>query len=296
MTRLHRRGSLVLSAVATDKRARQKANKRARLEEQRRLEQRDNLTQRVLGGGLLLALIIAGGLLFWFARDNDVASEDNSFTPELTSSTTEAPEPDAPQPVALSAPTAGETIEGETPCPADDGSSDRTTTFESAPPMCIDETATYQAVIETTKGTLTVELDPARAPLTVNNFVVLSRYHYYEGVPFHRVIPGFMVQGGDAVGDPLGTGGPGYTVADELPEEGEYMVGSIAMANAGPDTNGSQFFIVTGDLGVALPPNWSIFGEVSEGLDVVLDIEATGTEGGPPIEETLIESITISES
>ena len=128
--------------------------------------------------------------------------------------------------------------------------------------------------------------------MTVNNFVFLARNRAYEDVPFHRVIPGFVVQGGDVEkGD--GTGGPGYEFADELPEQGEYEIGSVAMANSGPDTNGSQFFVITGDQGVSLPPNYSLFGKVTDGLDVVKKIEADGSPGGTPTVTHKIVKVTI---
>ena len=139
----------------------------------------------------------------------------------------------------------GVAITGETPCPPDDGSAERTITFEQPPPMCIDETKSYTAEIETNVGSMTVELDATKAPNTVNNFVVLARYHYFDGIVCHRAIPGFVVQCGDP--DGTGSGGPGYEFGDELPGEGEYVIGSLAMANSGPNTNGSQFFIITGD-------------------------------------------------
>ncbi len=159
-----------------------------------------------------------------------------------------------------------------------------------------DTSSLNAAEVVTTRGTFTIELDASVAPNTVNNFVVLARYHYYDDVPFHRIIPGFVVQGGDATGNPLGTGGPGYTFEDESPEDGAYEIGSVAMANSGPDTNGSQFFVVTGEQGVALPSLYSLFGTVTDGLDVVLDIESTGLQSGAPVEETLIESVTVTES
>jgi cyclophilin family peptidyl-prolyl cis-trans isomerase len=131
----------------------------------------------------------------------------------------------------------------------------------------------------------------------VNNFVVLARYNYYEGSPFHRIIPDFVIQGGDAVGDPLGTGDPGYSFDDELPETGAYEVGSVAMANSGPDTNGSQFFVITGESGVALPPNYSLFGKVTAGFDVVEQIEAIETNADDaPTRRIVIETIRITES
>ena len=184
----------------------------------------------------------------------------------------------------------------EIPCPPAEGTAERTTQFDTVPPFCIDPDGSITAVIETNRGSFTIELFPNRAPITVNSFVFLARNRFYEGVSFHRIIPGFVIQGGDAVGDPVGTGGPGYTFVDELPDEGEYVIGSVAMANAGPNTNGSQFFVVTGENGVALPPNWAIFGLVTEGMDVVMDIEATGTDSGAPTEETIMLSVTITES
>jgi cyclophilin family peptidyl-prolyl cis-trans isomerase len=179
-------------------------------------------------------------------------------------------------------------------CPNADGSSPKTMTFASAPGMCIDPNKKYTAQMTTTKGAMKIALDPKKAPKTVNNFVVLSRYHFYDGVKFHRIIPGFMVQGGDPLG--VGTGGPGYKFADELPKAGEYKVGSVAMANSGPNTDGSQFFIVTGDQGVALQPSYSLFGEVTEGIDVAKALEAVGSAGGTPSEEVKIDTVTITES
>ena len=122
----------------------------------------------------------------------------------------------------------------------------------------------------------------------------LARYHYFDGIVFHRVIPGFVLQGGDPTG--TGTGGPGYRFDDELPKPGRYELGSLAMANAGPDTNGSQFFIISGPQGVALPPKYALFGKVVSGLDVVAAIEAIGSASGKPSERVVIESVTITES
>ena len=143
-------------------------------------------------------------------------------------------------------------------CPATDGSSEQQQSFTEYPPTCIDVTKTYTAEIETNLGPITVELYPAKAPITVNSFVTLARYGYFDGISCHRIIPGFVAQCGDPTG--TGTGGPGYEFADELPEVGEYQIGSLAMANSGPDTNGSQFFIITGDSGTTLPPDYSLFG------------------------------------
>jgi cyclophilin family peptidyl-prolyl cis-trans isomerase len=160
--------------------------------------------------------------------------------------------------------------------------------------MCIDPARTYGATMVTSKGTMTLSLDPVAAPTTVNNFVVLARYHYFDGVVFHRIIPGFVLQGGDPEG--TGRGGPGYRFADDLPRAGRYELGSLAMANAGPNTNGSQFFVISGPDGMRLPPQYSLFGKVVAGLDVVAAIDALGTRSGSPREKVVIESVSISES
>ncbi len=178
--------------------------------------------------------------------------------------------------------------------PEPDGSSPQTQHFDGPPPMVIDPEKRYTAELVTSKGTMTIALDPVAAPKTVNNFVFLARWHYFDGIVFHRVIPGFVLQGGDPQG--TGTGGPGYRFEDELPPAGRYEVGSLAMANAGPDTNGSQFFVISGPDGVRLPPSYSLFGKVVKGLDVVAAIDAVGSRSGKPSERVVIESVTVTEA
>jgi cyclophilin family peptidyl-prolyl cis-trans isomerase len=179
-------------------------------------------------------------------------------------------------------------------CPKADGSSPRETNFKKAPGMCIDPAKTYTATMVTSKGTMEIALDAKAAPKTVNNFVFLARYHFYDGLTFHRVVPNFVIQGGDPKGN--GSGGPGYQFADELPSAGQYKVGSLAMANSGADTNGSQFFVITGSQGVSLPPKYSLFGQVTTGIDVAHAIEALGTGDGPPSQTVTIQSVTIKEA
>jgi cyclophilin family peptidyl-prolyl cis-trans isomerase len=181
----------------------------------------------------------------------------------------------------------------ETP-PAADGSSPKRQKFDGPPPMVIDPAKRYTAEVVTSKGSMTIALDPIAAPNTVNNFVFLARYHYFEGIVFHRVIPGFMLQGGDPTG--TGTGGPGYRFADELPRPGRYELGSLAMANAGPNTNGSQFFVISGNDGMRLPPQYSLFGKVVSGLDTVATIDGLGSSSGNPKELVTIHSVTVTES
>jgi cyclophilin family peptidyl-prolyl cis-trans isomerase len=178
--------------------------------------------------------------------------------------------------------------------PATDGSSPKTQRFDGPPPSVIDPSKRYTAEVTTSKGTMVIALDAEAAPNTVNNFVFLARWHYYDGIIFHRIIPGFMCQGGDPEGS--GRGGPGYRFDDELPAPGRYEIGSLAMANAGPNTNGSQFFIVSGPDGCALPPSYSLFGKVVKGLDVVKAIESAGSRSGAPSEQVVIESVTITEA
>ncbi len=181
-----------------------------------------------------------------------------------------------------------------TECPPPDGSAPKRQKFDAPPEMCIDLSKRYTALMSTTKGDITFALDALAAPRTVNNFVVLARYHYFDGIVFHRIIPGFVCQGGDPTG--TGSGGPGYRFEDELPPAGRYEIGSLAMANAGPDTNGSQFFIISGPSGVQLPPAYSLFGKAVAGLDVVAAIEAVGTRSGQPSERVVIDAVTISEA
>jgi cyclophilin family peptidyl-prolyl cis-trans isomerase len=164
--------------------------------------------------------------------------------------------------------------------------------YPSAPEVTIDPKKKYTASIETTAGTMTAEFFPEDAPMTVNNFVFLARDGYYEDVIFHRVIPNFMIQGGDPGG--TGSGGPGYRFKDE-PVKRKYARGTLAMANAGPNTNGSQFFIMHADYG--LPPNYTIFGKLTSGEDV-LDAIATAPTGGQdrPRDPVKMTQVTITEA
>lgn len=159
--------------------------------------------------------------------------------------------------------------------------------------MGIDPSKRYSATMETSMGSLVIALDPVAAPKTVNNFVFLALHHYYDGVIFHRIINGFVCQGGDP--DGTGRGGPGYRFEDELPKPGRYQIGSLAMANAGPNTNGSQFFIISGPSGVSLPPAYSLFGQVVKGLDIVEMMQQVPTGAGDrPKDDVIIKSVTIT--
>jgi cyclophilin family peptidyl-prolyl cis-trans isomerase len=163
--------------------------------------------------------------------------------------------------------------------------------FDSAPDLTIDLDGVYAATLHTTVGDISLEFLPAEAPLAVNNFLFLAGQGYYDDVIFHRVISGFMLQCGDPTG--TGTGGPGYKFRDELEGSGTYERGTLAMANAGPNTNGSQFFIMHRDYG--LPHNYTIFGKVTDGLDIVDAIAALDTDPSDrPTDAPSIKSITLT--
>jgi cyclophilin family peptidyl-prolyl cis-trans isomerase len=189
----------------------------------------------------------------------------------------------------------------ETPCwPTDPTMTAGYAQWAAPPQTVIDPAQTYSAQIETNMGTITIALDAAVAPNTVNNFVCLAQAGYYDMTIFHRVIEGFMIQGGDPTG--TGRGGPGYQFNDELPTTASpYTRGTVAMANGGANTNGSQFFIVQQDQPAEFPSSYSIFGHVTAGLDVVDAIAVLPVGAGPsgepssPMKRVGIESITILE-
>lgn len=164
------------------------------------------------------------------------------------------------------------------------------------PEMQIDPKKTYTAKFTTTAGNFTVELNAKSTPITVNNFVYLARNKFYENTIFHRVISGFMIQGGDPTG--TGAGGPGYKFNDE-PFEGDYRKGVMAMANAGPNTNGSQFFIMHADR--PLPKDYVIFGEVMQGIDVIDKIATAPVtvsdsgENSKPVKPVIVKTVEIVE-
>jgi cyclophilin family peptidyl-prolyl cis-trans isomerase len=209
------------------------------------------------------------------------------------------PAPATPSPATTSKPTAAAkpvaTAAGSLATPAA-AAKTAAKQWPAAPPMAIDPAKKYTAVITTSKGPITVDLLAKDAPKTVNNFVFLARQGYYDGTIFHRTIKDFMIQGGDPTG--TGTGGPGYRFEDE-PVTRDYTRGTVAMANAGPNTNGSQFFIVHKDR--PLPKNYTIFGQATGGLEALDAIATAPVTAGPggevskPQEPARITSIEIKE-
>jgi cyclophilin family peptidyl-prolyl cis-trans isomerase len=279
--------------VPTQKRERKKQGHQARQAAIAAARKRQQARSRAIAGGFLALVLVAGvAVLVSPGGDSQDVSTGATTTIAGGASTTVARKPVDLPPVAR-----GASIRGDTPCPPTDGSAQRTTSFEKPPPLCVAVAKTYTAEMQTSKGTMTIALDVRNATNTVNNFVVLARYKYYDGLAFHRIIPGFVIQGGDPLQN--GGGGPGYEFEDELPKAGSYKVGSLAMANSGANTNGSQFFIIAGDAGVSLPPQYSLFGQVTQGLEVVEAIEEVGipgAEAGKPSEVVKILTVNIKET
>jgi cyclophilin family peptidyl-prolyl cis-trans isomerase len=187
-------------------------------------------------------------------------------------------------------------------CPSNPYTKLTKTSWSKAPAMTIDTSKTYLATVKTDLGTFVITLNAKLAPIAVNNFVFLAQHDFYNCVIFHRVIPGFVVQGGDPTG--TGSGGPGYEFTEEGPPTAtpQYPLGSVAMANSSsdshdPSTNGSQFFIVTGSSGESLPNDYVEFGQVTSGMSVVNEINDDGsTSGVPPTVTHRMLSVTITES
>ena len=163
--------------------------------------------------------------------------------------------------------------------------------YDAAPPMTIDTSKTYSAVMKTDRGDITIALLTDVAPATVNNFVFLAREGFFDGCTFHRVIPGFVAQGGDPTG--TGRGGPGYRFKDELSPT-PFVQGIVGMANAGPNTNGSQFYIMLGDA-QHLTGRYTAFGQVTEGLDAVLALRPRDPELDPAPGDKIL-GVTIIEA
>jgi len=262
--------------VPSNKRERQRAAREARREAEAAAFRRAKARKRIFR----LAILAVLGLVAAYAVYNTTKPEATDVATGTSTTTDAGSEPEY----------------GSGECPPVEGAAERTGTFPDRPPKCIEEGKKYTATFTTDAGEFTAELAADKAPLTVNNFVFLARHKFYDGVPFHRVIPGFVVQGGGGEkGDPAGD--PGYKIRDELPGAGEYEIGSLAMANSSrPHTGGSQFFVVTGEQGVQLPPSYSLFGKVIEGMDVVKKIEADGTPGGKPATVHKTIKVTITES
>lgn len=273
--------------MPTEKRQRQKAGRQARLEAEQRIQKRKRSTRRIITV-VIVALVVFGlsYLIFKPGKKSTAA----------TTSTTSASSTTKPAPTGGSGNTAPSAITTSADCPTDFSATLNKPSYSSYPPMTIDTAKTYTAVVTTDIGPFTIQLDPKTAPKAVNSFVFLAKQHFFDCIIFHRVIPSFVDQTGDPTGK--GTGGPGYQFADELPKTAtpQYPLGSVAMANSGANTNGSQFFIVAGAQGESLAPNYSLFGTVTAGMAVVDAINAAGASSGTPTTLHRMVSVNVTES
>jgi cyclophilin family peptidyl-prolyl cis-trans isomerase len=262
------------------KRERQRQNREAgraaQLEAAKQARRKQSTIRAGVGIVLIVGLAALGAAVL--GRDDKKPNKAASTSSSTQASTTTTENP------ALAAVQCNDTKPAENP---------NRPTFTTAPPMSIDPAKKYTATIETSCGKITVDLDAKGAPKTVNNFVFLAQKKFYDGLTWHRVVKGFVIQGGDPQG--TGSGGPGYEFADELPQDG-YKLGSLAMANSGENTNGSQFFIVTGPDGTQLPNKYSRFGMVTGGLEVAQKLESFADANQKPTRPLYILSITIAVS
>jgi cyclophilin family peptidyl-prolyl cis-trans isomerase len=284
--------------MGTDKRERKKVNRNLAREGRQKAQRNAVIKQRVIrfGIGIPLAILALWAVSKFFittdstsTTDTTVASSDTTIAVSDTTIASLTP--------TLST-TPGEQIEGDTKCPATDGTAVRTTNFTKAPPMCIDAKKSYMATFDTSEGTIEIALDTTKTPKTVNNFVTLSRYKYYDNSFIFRTDLSIdIIQGGGE----SNTDDPGYTIEDEG-NGYKYTEGDIVMARTGaPNSAGGQFFIVTGPNASALDSQgtYVVFGKISKGLDVakaILGLNAgSGQLGGAPSRAVKITSVTIAE-
>ena len=281
--------------MPSDKRARQRAAREARLaaeaqSQKRRKQIRNGIIAVVLAGVIVgIVFLVSGGSNTPVASDSKVGTTTTSVAAKGADAKLQAQANEA-------AVKAGCPASPKTPTAA------ASQKYTAAPPMTIDTSKTYTATFKTTTGTFVASLDTTAAPKTVNNFVFLANKGYFNCGSFFRVIPGFVLQTGNPTQTNAGTE-PGYTIPDELPPKAanpaqQYALGSLVMANTGsPNTGGSQFFIVSGTQGEALPNTYSLFGQVTSGLNVVSTIDKQGSANGVPPDVTQrIISLTINES
>jgi cyclophilin family peptidyl-prolyl cis-trans isomerase len=291
--------------VGTEKRERQKQNRQQRLSELAVQQKRAKVKKRGLQFGIgIPAVILALFLIVNVFAGDDSGPSDAELTEQVTDllggSTVPADATnDSTAPTVPATTVPGKTITGDTACPKADGTEARVTKFEKAPPMCIDATKTYTAVFDTSEGEIEVLLDTAKTPKTVNNFVVLARYKYYDGTTIFRTDPSIdIIQRGGLTN----TEDPGYTIEDEG-NGYKYVEGDLAMARTmEPNSAGGQWFFVTGPNAAALDGQGTYvnFGKVVSGLDVVKGILAlnsgSGDLGGAPSRTVVVKSVAIIES
>ncbi|MGH9020822.1 MAG: peptidylprolyl isomerase [Acidimicrobiales bacterium] len=269
--------------MATTKRERQKASRREKMDRRQREARRRRAFRRGVIAAVIGAVVIASAALIFSGGSTPTTT--TTTTVASTTTTTVAPTTTTTLSAAfVAAQTSANNAAVAAGCPKSPTTRVNTLTWTLQPNLSIKATGTYYAHVATTAGDFVIHLLADKAPLTVNNFIFLAEHKYYNCVIFHRVIKGFVIQGGDPTG--TGTGTPGYTIGDELPATGHptYPLYSVAMANEGTaNTGGGQFFIVSGTSGESLPASYSLFGQVVSGQSVLATINS---EGGPLSSQT----------
>ena len=308
------RGWVPLLSVNNQKRERQRANRESSRVEAAREQHAAQNRRRVIYGGLVLVIVVILVAVFALSSDDD---------PDTATTATDTPDSDTSDTATDAADTAADTSSdsatdtvaspGATECPAEDGSSSRTIDFASPQPMCIDPSQSHVAVFDTSEGEIRVTLDTENTPLTVNNFVTLARWGYYDNTTIFRTDPGIdIIQGGSPHTESPSDPGPGYTIVDEptfdvdaasgqLTGPYRYEPGQLVMARSGgPDAAGAQFFFTTGTNAALLDGQgvYVVFGDTDGGgLDVLQQIiglhVAGGSLGGAPSRDVTINSVTI---
>ncbi|HKY75064.1 MAG TPA: peptidylprolyl isomerase [Acidimicrobiia bacterium] len=269
------------------KRERQRQNweagRAAQLEAARQAKKKQSAIRVAIVAALAVGLAVLAAALFGGGDDKETTAADDTTTTSAGPATTTT----TVDPAVLAKIQCNDTKPPDNP---------NRPTFTEPPPMTIDAAKKYTATMETSCGKIEIELDPKTAPKTVNSFVFLAKQKFFDGLTFHRVVKDFVIQGGDPQG--TGQGGPGYEFEDELPQDG-YKIGSLAMANSGANTNGSQFFIVTGNEGAQLPSKYNRFGQVTSGVEVAQKLETFAQDppdpNGKPSRTLYILKVTIAE-
>ena len=284
--------------MGTDKRERKKVNRNLAREGRQKAQRNAVIKQRVIrfGIGIPLAILALWAVSKFFITTDSTSSSDTTVAASDT--TVAASDTTIASLTPTLSTTPGEQIEGDTKCPATDGTAVRTTNFTKAPPMCIDAKKSYTATFDTSEGAIEIALNTKKTPKTVNNFVTLSRYKYYDSSFIFRTDLNLdIIQGGGE----SNTDDPGYTIEDEG-NGYKYTEGDIVMARTGaPNSAGGQFFIVTGPNASALDSQgtYVVFGKISKGLDVakaIIGLNAgSGQLGGAPSRAVKIASVTIAE-
>jgi cyclophilin family peptidyl-prolyl cis-trans isomerase len=276
-------------------RAREQARTTAQ-QQQAAADRRRRRTLALVGFVLILALLagVAGSVIG--GNDDETVAAGSTTTTTGDPSTTTIP---AVGNAELPVPAPGEVLTEPTPCPAEDGSSPRVTTFAGPPPMCIEANRFYEATLVTSKGDLKIQLNPEQAPNAVNNFVVLARYHYYDGQPFTAIFPREAAVVRGTFDNPEGIESPGYTIPGEAPPQGQIFVpGTIAFIplSEADAAYAASFLLATFERAADLPQNVTSFGIMLDGQDALIGIDRAGSQQGTPVEAVVIESIAIRAS